>query len=316
MATAVPAPMLARVAETLPEGPSWSYEVKWDGYRCLAVKDGPRVTLHSRRGTHGANYPTVTAAVRSVKAEKAVIDGEIVALDAGGRPSFQALQHRHASRDFAIVFYAFDLLGLDGRNLQREPLHLRRELLAPIVRNTRVLLSDTLPGSPARIERSVRALGLEGVIAKRIDSLYEAGRRSGAWVKVKFQPSQDFVIGGFRPDGQRVDSLVVGVYEGRQLLAAGNVRAGLTPPLRRQLYTLLEPLRMNRCPFVNLPSARRSRWHEGITAEDMAEIAWLEPRVVAEFAFTEWTAEGSLRHARYIDLRPDVDPRAVRRGTS
>jgi bifunctional non-homologous end joining protein LigD len=160
----------------------------------------------------------------------------------------------------------------------------------------------------------VRKFGLEGVVAKRLDSRYEPGMRSGAWVKVKFQPSQDFVIGGFLPDGDRVESLIIGVYDGnRQLIATGNVRAGLTPPLRRQLRALLEPLKTLRCPFVNLPNARKSHWYEGITAEDMDKITWLKPRVVAEFAFTEWTAEGLLRHARYVDLRTEVEARGVRR---
>ncbi len=145
---------------------------------------------------------------------------------------------------------------------------------------------------------------------------YEPGQRSGAWVKVKFQPSQDFVIGGFLPDGNRVESLIVGVYEGNKLIANGNVRAGLTPPLRRQLRALLEPLKTTRCPFANLPNARHSHWYEGITAEDMTKITWLKPKVVAEFAFTEWTKEGLLRHARYVDLRPETDARSVRRQTS
>jgi DNA ligase D-like protein (predicted ligase) len=305
--------MLAVLTEKPPVGPQWSYEVKWDGYRCIAVKDGSRVTLHSRRATHGSNYPTVTAAVASLNAEQVVLDGEIVALGPDGRPSFQALQHRTAAKHFAFVYYAFDLLRLGDRDLVREPLSARRQLLEPIVPDTRVLLSEPLPGTPAEIEKSIRELGLEGIVAKRVDSRYEPGQRSGAWVKVKFQPSQEFVVGGFLPDGDRVESLIVGVYEGKKLIANGNVLAGLTPPLRRQLRALLEPLKTLRCPFANLPNARHSHWYEGITAEDMTKITWLKPKVVAEFGFTEWTKEGLLRHARYVDLRPEVDARSVRR---
>lgn len=308
--------MLARLADTIPMGSQWSYEVKWDGYRCIAVKDGARVTLHSRRATHGSNYPSVSAAIATARADRVVLDGEIVALGPDGRPSFQALQHRKAAKEYAIVFYAFDVLHLEGKDLLREPLRLRRQLLAPLVHETRVLLSEALPGTPTQIERSIRSLGLEGVVAKRVDSRYEPGQRSGVWVKVKFQLSQDFVIGGFRPDGDRVDSLVVGVYEGKRLMATGNVRAGLTVPVRRQLYQLLEPLQQARCPFANLPNSRHSHWYEGITEEDMAKITWLKPRLVAEIAFTEWTDEGLLRHARYVDLRPDVDARKVRREQS
>ena len=312
----VPQPMLARLADKLPVGPQWSYEVKFDGYRCLAAKLGSRVILHSRRATHGTNYPTVTAAVASLKADRVMLDGEIVALGPDGRPSFQALQHRAAARDHAFVYYVFDVLRVGDRDLRREPLRIRRQVLEPLVRGTPVLLSEALPGTPEQIERSVRGLGLEGVVAKRLDSRYEPGQRSGAWVKVKFQPSQDFVIGGFLPGGDRVESLIVGVYDGGgTLIATGNVRAGLTPPLRRQLRVLLEPLKTSRCPFANLPNARKSRWGEGITPEDMTKITWLKPKIVGEFAFTEWTAEGMLRHARYEDLRPEVDVKVVRRET-
>jgi ATP-dependent DNA ligase len=184
-------------------------------------------------------------------------------------------------------------------------------VLAALVRGSAVLLSDALPGTPAQIEQSVRALNLEGVIAKRVDSRYEPGQRSRAWVKVKFQPSQDFVVGGFLPDRDRVESLIVGVYDGRKLMAAGNVRAGLTVPLRRQLYALLQPLNVTRCPFANLPNARKSHWYEGITAKDMTKITWLKPKVVAKFAFTEWTTEG---HARWRE-RGNVRTSQYCRGT-
>ena len=315
MSLTAPPPMLARLADKLPVAPAWSYEVKLDGYRCIAVKDGSRITLNSRRATHGTKYPGVIAAVAALKADRAVLDGEIVAVDANGHPSFQALQHPKASNGYTIVFYAFDLLRLNDRDLRREPLSIRRQLLIHVVRGSRVLLSEPLPGTPAEIERAVRHMGLEGVVAKRNDSRYQPGERSGAWVKVKFQPSQDFVIGGFLPDGNRVESLIVGVYDGRKLVATGNVRAGLTVPLRRQLYALLQPLRAPKCPFVNLPNARKSHWYEGITAEDMPKMTWLRPHVVAEFAFTEWTNEGLLSHPRYVDLRPDVPASSVRRAT-
>jgi bifunctional non-homologous end joining protein LigD len=128
------------------------------------------------------------------------------------------------------VYYASDVLRVGDRDLRNEPLRIRRQVLEPLVRGTHILLSDTLPGTPAQIEQAVRELGFEGVAAKRLDSRYEPGMRSGAWVKVKFQPSQDFVIGGFLPDGDRVESLIIGVYDGKELIATGNVRAGLTPP--------------------------------------------------------------------------------------
>jgi bifunctional non-homologous end joining protein LigD len=310
----VPEPMLARLADRLPIGPAWSYEVKWDGYRCLALKVGDAVTLRSRN-VHNltAAYPAVATAIRTVRAQRAILDGEIVALDGEGRPSFQALQHRTARTGHVLVFYASDILQHGGVSLTREPLARRREILRTVVAGSRVLLSEPLPGSPTDIERELRALGLEGAVAKRLDSRYEPGERSDAWLKVKFQRAQEFVIGGFTPDGDRADALVVGYYDQRRLIAGGRVRAGLTPPVRRALAAALLKRQRQTCPFVNLPNTTHGRWGEGITAEDMAAIVWVKPTLVAQVAFTEWTDGGALRHARFIALRTDKRAADVRR---
>jgi bifunctional non-homologous end joining protein LigD len=306
--------MLALIATEMPVGPVWSYEVKWDGYRALLYKRGTSVSLVSRRDADlTKTYPAIVEAARTLPAREAVLDGEIVALDDNGQPSFQALQHRSVAGTFAIAYYAFDVLEVDGESLVALPLQERRERLGVVVRGTAILLSEPLPGSPAEIARTVRQFGLEGVVAKRIDSRYEAGQRSGAWVKVKFQQRQEFVIGGFRPDGGSVDALVVGYYEGRKLLAAGKVRAGLTPRLRTELFSALDAMVAPKCPFANLPSAKTGRWGEGITAEDMATFTWVKPQLVAEIAYTEWTAAGSLRHASFVGLRTDKAPSKVRR---
>ena len=302
----VPEPMLARLAAQLPVGPKWSYEVKWDGYRCLALKVGDAVTLRSRNASNlTASYPAVASSIRTLKSHRVVLDGEIVALDGEGRPSFQALQHRTSRTGHVLVFYAFDILEHEGADLMRQPLSERRGILRGAVAGSRVLLSEPLPGSPADIERELRALGLEGAVAKRTDSRYEPGERSDAWLKVKFQLAQEFVIGGFTPDGDRADALVVGYYDQRRLMAAGKVRAGLTPSVRRALAAALLKLQRKTCPFVNLPNSKTGRWGEGITAEDMGTIVWVKPTLVAQIAFTEWTDGGALRHARFIALRTD-----------
>jgi bifunctional non-homologous end joining protein LigD len=309
--------MLALLGTTLPTGPQWSYEVKWDGYRALIEKRGSRVVIRSRRGADlTGTYPAVAAAARTVDAADAVLDGEIVALDAEGRPSFQALQHRQTAGRFLIAYYAFDILARDGRDLTGEPLAVRRTHLAQVVAGSGLLLSEPLPGTPEQIVGTIRGFGLEGVIAKRVDSRYEPGHRSGAWMKVKFARRQEFVVGGFRPDGASVDALVVGYYEGRTLMAAGKVRAGLTPLLRRQLYEALVRLTTEACPFANLPTSKKGRWGEGITAEDMLTLTWVKPRMVADIEFTEWTAGGSLCHAAFVGLRTDKRPRDVVRETS
>jgi bifunctional non-homologous end joining protein LigD len=241
-----------------------------------------------------------------------VLDGEIVALGGDGQPSFQALQHRTEGQ-FAIVYYAFDVLQVDGRDLTPHPLSERRDQLRAAVGGSGILLSEPLPGTPKQIEATVRRFGLEGVVAKQLDSKYEPGQRSGAWLKVKFQQRQEFVIGGFRPDGSRVDALVVGYYDKRRFLAAGKVRAGLDARLRRELFERLAPLAVERCPFVNLPSERTGRWGEGISAEDMGTFTWVKPALVAEISFTEWTGGGSLRHAAFVALRTDKKPLDVHR---
>ena len=304
-------PMLATAAAKLPTGAEWSYEVKWDGYRTLALKNGDRVSLWSRNLKDAtAQYPTVARSVASVPAESALLDGEIVALDEQGRPSFQALHHQAAH---TLVYYAFDVLHLNGRELLKTPLDQRRALLSTIVNGTRVLNSDPLPGTPAQIERAVRGLQLEGVVAKRRASLYEPGRRITSWIKVKFNRRQEFVIGGFKPGPENLESLVVGYFEGKNLLFAGRVRAGLTPHIRAEIFRRITPDQISRCPFADLPSTKSGHWGEGVTAEDMTKLRWVKPRVVVDVSFVEWTRDGLLRHSEFVAIRDDKRPADVHR---
>jgi bifunctional non-homologous end joining protein LigD len=310
-------PMLATSAAELPEGADWSYEVKWDGYRAVAVKDGAKVTLSSRNAKDlTREYPTVAAAVAALHAREAMLDGEIVAVDKRGRPTFQALHH-HTTSGIQIVYYAFDLLHLDGRDLKDTPLDRRRAALKSVVAGTSVLLSDALPGTSSAIEHAVRRLGLEGVVAKRRSSTYQPGKRTDAWVKVKFNRRQEFVVGGFKPNGRNFDSLLVGYYgDDRKLYFAGKVRTGFTPPSRADVFRRIASDETPRCPFVNLPSSATSHWGEGITEEEMTKLRWVEPRHVVEVSFVEWTRDGSLRHAQFVGVREDKRPREVRRERS
>jgi bifunctional non-homologous end joining protein LigD len=234
-------------------------------------------------------------------------------LDEHGVPSFQALQHRSIARA-GIVFYAFDLLHLDNRDYRRKPLGERRRALQGLTFTSPILLSAPLPGSPEQIERAVRGAGLEGVVAKREDSIYESGRRSLAWRKVKFSKRQEFVIGGYKPGGSTFDSVLVGYYERRKFFYAGKVRAGFTPETRAQIWGRIKHLQVPPCPFVNLPNSTvKSHWGEGITAEDMKALRWVQPQIVIEAAFTEWTAGGNLRHASFVGVREDKPARDVTR---
>ena len=306
-------PMTATIVSALPEGPDWLYEVKLDGYRALVTKHGGQVRVRSRR-ERPLVYPEIEAAAEQLKAASVVLDGEIVAVDHQGRPSFQALQHRGAHPGHAVVFYAFDVLHFNGADLTGLPLDKRRAYLPGIVEGSGVLVSEELPGTAPQVIAAVQQLGLEGVIAKRRDSRYDA-QRSGAWVKLKLDKQQEFVIGGYRPGTHGVDALLAGYYEGKALKFAGKVRAGFTPHIRREVFARLAPLRQATCPFADLPSSRASHWGAGVTAEEMAEMQWVAPTLVAQIRFVEWTAEGHLRHAAFLGLRSDKRARGVARET-
>jgi DNA ligase D-like protein (predicted ligase) len=303
--------MLATTAGAVPVGRDWTYEVKWDGYRTLVRKDRGRITLLSRNLKDAtAQYPGVARAAAAARGDALLLDGEIVALDDEGRPSFQSLHHQSAH---VIVFYAFDLLHLNGRDLMRLPLDERRAALAPVLAGTDLLHSEPLPGTPVQIEEAVRGLQLEGVVAKRRQSVYEPGRRSPSWVKVKFNRRQEFVVGGFKPGGRDFESVLVGYYAGRQLRFAGKVRAGFTPRTRAEVFRAIAPSAVPQCPFTNLPMETASHWGEGITAEDMQKLRWVKPRLVVEVSFVEWTRDGLLRHSEFIAIRLDKPPHQVRR---
>jgi len=308
--------MAARVVDKLPEGDEWMYEVKFDGYRALLLKNGDRVQIRSRNDKDLANtYPSVVASGRRLQADQAVLDGEIVAVDASGRPSFQALQHRAAHPGHSIVFYAFDLLHLEGADLTGATLQARRAQLPEVLNDSGVLLSTELAGTAQQVMNAVQSLGLEGVIAKRRTSRYSPGDRNTAWVKVKLDRQQEFVVGGYRPGPHGVDALLVGCYDGSDLRFAGKVRAGFTPHLRREVFAQLAPLEASRCPFVDLPNSRISHWGAGVTPEQMGEMRWLKPKLVAQIRFVEWTADGHLRHAAFLGLRSDKTAREIRRET-
>jgi bifunctional non-homologous end joining protein LigD len=305
--------MMAVSASRLPDGAEWSYEVKWDGYRAQAVKNDSAVSLASRNLKNiTRQFPAVARVARLLHARSAVVDGEIVALGPDGHPSFQALHHADTEGLF-IVYYAFDLLYLNGKDLTGLPLDERRAALRTVIEGSGVLLSDPLPGTPQQIADAVRGLGLEGVVAKRRRSTYAAGRRSDAWVKVRFAQHQELIIGGFKPNATSFDSLLVGYYEGRKLMCAGKVRSGFTPPLRAQVFERIRDLQTARCPFSNLPSTKSSHWGEGITADEMKVLRWVKPVQVAEVSFAEWTRDGSLRHAAFLALRDDKTAKDVTR---
>ena len=190
--------MAALSVDKLPEGPEWAYEVMLEGYRALLMKNRTEVQIRSRNDKNlTRTYPTVAAAGTRLRAQSAIVDGEIVALDENGRPSFRALQHSGRRAKRQIVFFVFDLLHFDGEDLTGLPLDERREKLRSVVEGSGALLSAELPWTAAEIVTVVRRLGLEGVIAKKRVSSYESGARSGEWVQLKLHRQEEFVVGGY-----------------------------------------------------------------------------------------------------------------------
>jgi len=299
--------MLLLRADSLPSGGEWQYELKLDGYRAIAFKRNGAVHLRSRNDhDFNARYPRVVEALEHLP-DNSVVDGEIVAFDPEGRPSFNTLQN-YGSSPAAVSYYVFDVMVLRGQDVRREPLSKRRALLekrvlprlAEPVRYLAPLDADL----PVLIQ-SVKAHGFEGLVAKRTSSVYQPGLRTGAWMKMRVNRGQEFVIGGYTRGTQTFDALVFGYYEGERLIYVSRTRNGFTPVVRAQLFKKFKPLEIDTCPFVNLPEARSGRWGQGLTAAKMAECQWLKPVLVGQFEFLEWTADNHLRHSKFVGLRED-----------
>jgi bifunctional non-homologous end joining protein LigD len=307
-------PMLAS-AGTLPNGPGWGFEFKWDGVRAVAYVDD-RVRLVSRNDRDiSASYPELQA-VAGLVGRPVVLDGEIVALDAAGRPSFGSLQSRmhvgHPSaellRQVPVGYYVFDLLEDDGERLLRTPYVERRRRLEALglTGDTTVQVPPAFVGiDGADILEAAHDNGFEGVVAKRLESVYEAGRRSRSWVKVPLIRTQEVVVGGWKPgEGRRVGtvgSLLLGAYDDTGLRYIGHVGTGFTEAVLRDLHTRMTCLAADASPFVDEVPRDRAKG-----------ARWIRPDLVGEVEFRQWTRDGRLRHSSWRGLRPDKSPADVR----
>ena len=305
-------PMLLQQTTELPDGPDWLHELKLDGYRAVAFKSEGRVHLRSRNDHDFTSRCSGVTQALSALPDETVIDGEVVAVDGAGRPSFQLLQNHGPTAQ--IFYYVFDLLMIAGKDVTGETLVSRRALLEekvlPLLSDP-IRYSPELPGSVADLVQSVKAQGLEGLIAKRRDSRYESGERSGAWRKMRVNQSQEFVIGGYTVGGATFDALILGYYDGKDLIYAARTRNGFTPKLRFDLIKGFRRLETRDCPFANLPESKNGRWGEGLTASKMASCRWLKPVLVAQIQFVEWTPDNHLRHSRFVGMREDQEPGSV-----
>ncbi len=322
-------PMLATPATEIPrDEANWSFEVKWDGIRALASISGGRIRLEARSGNDVSHrYPELRELGRALGVTEVVLDGEIVALDPKtGRPSFERLQRRmhvesesairRLRQDVPITYALFDILWLDGRPTTALPYSERRRLLEGLnLAGPAWHTPAAHPGEGSALLEATRQAGLEGVLAKRLDSTYEPGVRTRHWLKVKNHLSQEFVVGGYLPgEGSRgrLGALLLGVYQddGRNspgdtpeppgLCFAGRVGTGFTDAELTRLLALLDPLRRDASPFDPAPPRPVAK-----------EAVWVEPEIVVEVEFTEWTNVGILRHPSYKGQRVEVDPREV-----
>jgi len=308
-------PMLLLRSEKLPDDLArWEYQLKFDGYRAVAFKAGGKVHLRSRNDNDfTARYPAVVRGLAKMP-DETVLDGELVALDDDGRPSFNALQNFLPGT--AVVYYVFDVMVLESRDVTGESLDARHDLLEKKVLpalGEPVRYTGELRASLRDLIHSVKAQGLEGLVAKRRNSTYEPGLRSGAWMKMRVNRGQEFVIGGYTVGTKTFDALVIGYYDGNRLLYAARTRNGFTPAARVQVFKKFARLEIPDCPFANLPEAKSGRWGQGLTKAKMAECRWLKPSLVAQFEFVEWTPDDHLRHSRFVALRDDKPARDVRR---
>jgi bifunctional non-homologous end joining protein LigD len=298
-------PMLATQEAYVPRGEGWTFEVKFDGYRALAYIRGGECKLVSRNGNDltGRFADVAKALVKAVRSPNAVVDGEVARIDTTGRTSFSELQQGSGQ----LVYYAFDLLELDGKPLVDLPLHERKAQLQKLIdlRTGSVAVSEGFDDGDALFEVA-RAQNLEGIIAKRIDSPYKSGRRTRDWLKLKTENTDEFVVAGYTAGAGRragtFGALVLGAHEGGGLRYVGNVGTGFDDAEIRKLLALMKPLHRDVPPFAEVPKMPRIR---------KGDVQWVEPRLVAQVRYGEWTHDGRLRHPAYLGLRDDKDAAEV-----
>lgn len=300
-------PMKAAMAAAPPYNGLWLYEVKFDGFRVLAIKNGKDVELWSRneKPLH-ARFPEVVNAVARLPVKSCILDGEVCALDETGRSSFQLLQNQ-GETNHPVVYYAFDVLFEGTTDLRSLPLMERKARLEKILATAAepIRPSTYFTDNPKKVLEKMDAVGAEGSIAKLMTSPYETGRRTGAWVKIKFHKGQEFVVVGYtlpKQSRKYFGALSLGYYKDKRLIFAGRVGTGFNDKALKEIFHKLKPLEIPE-PMVEEIQEPSGRWRpRGWKASDSR---WVTPKLVAQVQFTEWTSDGILRHPSFQGLRED-----------
>ena len=295
--------MLLQLVPKLPEGEQWQYEVKWDGYRAVAVIQNGEARLWSRNERDlGKRFGVLVEALRTFPAESAILDGEVVVLDDEGKPSFQALQYFDHKSEGRLFYYAFDLLHLNGVDLRQRPLLERRAMLAELMVDapSRLRFSSTLEGTPDVVVPILREQGLEGIVAKDTRSPYESGKRTGKWQKFKLHLEETLIIGGYIPSGKGgVESVVLGTRDNGALRYVACLDAHLPLSESKAVAQKLTALETPLCPFPEIPERESGNsWSGGMTEQQRNSARWVRPKFTADVRFLEWTRGGYLRHAQ------------------
>ena len=313
-------PMKPKLVEHAPTTGDWVYELKFDGIRALAIKDGRTIQLISRNEKKlNDRFPEIVQAAADFDADECVVDGEVVAMDEEGRSSFQLLQRTELDgKDALLAFYVFDLLQLNGHSLINVPLTLRKDALMRLIPPSGdvIRFSGALGTDAKTLLPEIQRRSLEGLIGKQRDSVYESGRRSGTWIKLKCVTEQEFVIGGFTPPAgarKHFGALLVGYYDKGNLRFAGKVGSGFDAKLLSSLHKKMRAEERPTTPFTDLPSKQNGEWVQGITPSIMRKINWVNPKFVCQVKFSEWTRDLKLRQPVFLGLREDKDPREVER---
>jgi bifunctional non-homologous end joining protein LigD len=307
-------PMLATLVDKPVTDEGWLYEVKWDGYRALAYLKNGKVELRSRnnKSFNEKFYPLYETF--SQWDMNAIIDGEIVVLKENGMADFAALQNWRSEADGQLMFYAFDILWLEGKDLMQLPLNERREILGKIIpAEGSIRLSETFNATGEEFFKLANDMGLEGIIAKKSDSLYKPDSRSKEWLKIKTEKQQEVVIGGYTINentSKLFSALLLGVYEGKEFRFAGVVGTGFTNKLQQEIVDKLEPYKTPKCPFSEEPDlSKPSRFRPN---PPKAKVVWVKPKLVAEISYRELTDDQAIRHPSFRGLREDKTPSEVK----